>query len=565
MSETNRRSFLLGALGAGALAAGAGPSAPAKGPAGSTRIDALIARERASIRETMAKGGVEGVAVCFIHEGAPVWIEGFGVTDKSSNHPVGTDTLFSIQSTSKNFTAAAIMIAVQHGLLDLDEPITTYLPQFSVHSRFEPAPEAKMTLRLLLSHRAGFTHETPVGNNYDAAFPDFETHVRSISQTWLRYPVGERYRYSNLGFDLAGYILQVRSGMPFAQYVQANLFGPLGTADATFAPAVYEARENRALGHDTGHETVPLRSPLIPSGGLYISAQDMSTYALFHLHRGSAAGRVVLREDLWHEMHGFALGGDYGLGVIRTELRYGDTPVRLLNHKGGGFGFGSVFDYCPETGLGWAAMFNRPASGTYRFGAGLIDGALRLRYGEHRPRLTIEELGPIEPTPAQLRQFVGTWVARNESVELRIQDGVLQMREDEAVTPLHFGSPTDVWRVGDDGEVRTYRYFAAQGSEPAHLECSEAEVSLDYNYGPKDPAGPDHPNWAAFVGQYRIRQWGTPVQTVAVGKRNGWLYLNDLRLIIETEPGLLFTCDGEAVDFRCPIPTWKNVHLERIT
>jgi CubicO group peptidase (beta-lactamase class C family) len=75
--------------------------------------------------------------------------------------------LFSVQSVSKNFTAAAVLLAVLEGLLDLDRPISEYLPSFTVNSRFEEHPEKKMTLRLLLSHRAGFTHEAPVGNNYD--------------------------------------------------------------------------------------------------------------------------------------------------------------------------------------------------------------------------------------------------------------------------------------------------------------------------------------------------------------------------------------------------------------
>ncbi len=105
-------------------------------------------------------------------------------------------------------TAAAIMLAVQRGLLDLDKPIAAYLPDFTVNSRFEAKPQAKMTLRHLLSHRAGFTHEAPIGNNDDLSFPSFEAHVRSISDTWLRFPVGDRFRYSNLGVDLAGFILQ---------------------------------------------------------------------------------------------------------------------------------------------------------------------------------------------------------------------------------------------------------------------------------------------------------------------------------------------------------------------
>ena len=101
---------------------------------------------------------------------------------------------------------------------------TFYLPDFTVNSRFEEDPCDKMTLTLLLNHRAGFTHEAPMGNNYDASFTSFEDHVLSIQDTWLRFPVGERFSYSNLGIDLAGYVLQVVSGMPFHAYVQQHIF-----------------------------------------------------------------------------------------------------------------------------------------------------------------------------------------------------------------------------------------------------------------------------------------------------------------------------------------------------
>ena len=532
--------------------------ASATSDAASADIKALIEAERRRIVAAMAREGIEGAAVCFVHDGAPVWVEGFGVTDSGAGRAVGADTIFSIQSTSKNFTATAVMIAAQRGLLDLDEPITGYLPGFTVQSRFEARPQDRITLRLLLSHRAGFTHEAPVGNNYEPAFPNFEAHVRSISATWLRFPVGERYRYSNLGFDLAGYILQVRAGMPFADWLRSVLFEPLGMNDSTAAPDVYAARGDRAVGHQTGHATVPLRTPLIPSGGVYTSARDMAAYALFHLGRGRAGGKVVLREDLWREMHGFGLGGDYGFGVIREERRYGDTPVRLLSHKGGGFGFGSVFDYCPEAGLAWIALFNRPADAAYGFGAGLVNAALAGRFGPRRPRLSATDVATIAPPRAQLRQLAGTYVGRNANANLVLEAGALRFQQGQFATAMRFDAPDETFIVGSDQELVTYRCRPATPRAPAHLECSVGEDSLDYNDGPDDQPGPDDLRWRRYVGHYRVDQWGVPAMDVTVRQRNGYLHLDETRLIVETEPGLFFTSDGEAVDFRQNPPTWKN-------
>jgi CubicO group peptidase (beta-lactamase class C family) len=116
---------------------------------------------------------------------------------------VTADTIFSVQSMSKTFTATAVMQAVEKGLVDLDVPITTYLPEFTVHSAFEDHPEGRITLRMLLGCTAGFIHEAPVGNNFDRDPGDWEDHVRSISDTWLRFPVGSGFAYSNVKLDPA--------------------------------------------------------------------------------------------------------------------------------------------------------------------------------------------------------------------------------------------------------------------------------------------------------------------------------------------------------------------------
>jgi CubicO group peptidase (beta-lactamase class C family) len=570
MSFSSRRSFMVhagwtAAASLYALGTRANARPSADDHESPPELQFLVAPERQRIMESMAKDGIPGVSVCLIAEDK-AWIEGFGVTGGSSSRDVRTDTLFSIQSTSKNFTATAIMLAVQRGILDLDEPITAYLPDFTVQSRFEPLPQQRMTLRLLLSHRAGFTHEAPVGNNYEPAFPDFETHIRSISQTWLRFPVGERYRYSNLGVDLAGYILQVRSGMPFAEWLRTMLFVPLGMRDSTVATDVYVRQQNRAIGHAKGYATVPLKTPLVPSGGVYTSARDMVSYCRFHLSRGRANGQVVLREDLWNDMHGFPFGGDYSLGVIRNEVRHGDTALRMLSHRGGGFGFGCTFDYCPEAGLAWVALFNRPSPVAYGFGEELIQAALTKAYGPRKPRRPIGELAPIEPAPQQLRALVGTYVGRNVTAAIKLQDRTLSMQTGATSKAFRFISPTEAFVEGEDADTVTYEYFPAGHVEPAHLECSIGEESLDYNDGEQDVAGPDKPSWDQYLGQYRIYLWGRAMDGgITIHRNNGYLYLDHIRLIVELEPGLFFTSDGEAVDFRGSEPTWRNIRLRRVS
>ena len=162
----------------------------------------IITKYRQEIPLQMQQENVSGLAIAVVNDQNTLWAEGFGYTDWDNRIPVTASTLFSIQSMSKSFTATAAMFAAQDGLVELDEPITTYLPDFHVNSIFEEHPEQKITMRMLLSHTAGFVHEAPYGSNFDHPAYSFEKHIASISDTWLKFPVGTRYSYSNLGVDL---------------------------------------------------------------------------------------------------------------------------------------------------------------------------------------------------------------------------------------------------------------------------------------------------------------------------------------------------------------------------
>jgi CubicO group peptidase (beta-lactamase class C family) len=168
----------------GALAAAAAPSTTGMGPArsaveapvsalgavrpvGASRaggVETVIAHYRNRIPQLMRNQHVPGLAVAVVDRDRVLWQEGFGSTDTDGRTPVTADTAFSVQSMSKVFTATAVLEAVQAGRVGLDTPITTYLPGFTVRSAFEQHPERRITLRMLLSCTAGFTHEAPSGS-----------------------------------------------------------------------------------------------------------------------------------------------------------------------------------------------------------------------------------------------------------------------------------------------------------------------------------------------------------------------------------------------------------------
>ena len=118
-------------------------------------------------------------------------------------------------------------MAIGQGRFTLDEPFCKGIPDVRPHTRWDPREFEKVTFRHLLSHWAGLCHEAPVGNNYGDWHCTFDEHIKSISDTWLKCRVGERFRYSNLGFDLAAFALQDRIGKLFVQLMQDELLEPL--------------------------------------------------------------------------------------------------------------------------------------------------------------------------------------------------------------------------------------------------------------------------------------------------------------------------------------------------
>lgn len=302
----------------------------------------------------LSRHRVPGLSVGVCDRTGPLWSAGFGTTAQEDGASVSTDTIFSLQSASKMYTATAVLCAVRDGLVDLDVSLTTYLPAFTVHSPWESSPESRITLRHLLSHRAGFIHEAPRGSNYDDSDVSFEDHCASISETTLEFPVGDRYSYSNLGIDLAALVLQRVSRLDFATYLDQVLLQPLDLHRTSFHIDRIKSDPDRAIGH-TNNTPPPLRVPMLGAGGGYASVDDALRFVAFHL----ASGRGVLRPDLLGQMYrvpGAAPGQQLGYGLGVDTGRWNGRLVH--NHGGGGFGFLCDLAWDPAAGVGVVVLTN---------------------------------------------------------------------------------------------------------------------------------------------------------------------------------------------------------------
>lgn len=314
----------------------------------------LVSRCR-SIEALRQRHGIPGMAVALVNRDGVLWCQGFGIRSAQDRCAVDGNTIFSIQSASKAVTATAVLLAVRDGLVDLDAPVTRYLPDFTVSSCFEEHPERRITLRLLLAHAAGLTHEPPVGNNFDCPFPSHQAHDRSIRDTWLNSPVGTRYSYSNCGYDLAAEAVARSSGRPFPEYVRQRLFEPLGMRSSTLDAAAAMDNGNRATGHAMGLAELPAVMPFPGAGSVYASAEDLARFVQLHLNLGRAGGRQLLPQRLMLDLYRPTITAGYGLGVAIVE----QDGTLALNHNGGGFGWQASMTWYPRYGVGCVILANK--------------------------------------------------------------------------------------------------------------------------------------------------------------------------------------------------------------
>jgi CubicO group peptidase (beta-lactamase class C family) len=467
---------------------------------------ALFDESQQSIAEGMAKDKIPGLSIALVDREGLIWTAGFGYTDYDLKTPVTPDTIFSIQSMSKTFTATLVMLAVQEGLVDLDAPITEYLPDFKVRSRFEDNPQEKMTLRHLLSHTAGFVHEAPVGNNFERKFPSFEAHIRSISDTWLEFPVGAKYSYSNLGVDLAAYIVQTRSGRSFAEYMKAKLLDPLDMSNSSVDVEFIRQHPNRAIGHTPHIRRETLEMPMIGAGGVYTSARDLAKFVQFHLNWGKVQGHSVLKRKLVESMStsspGLCIGVDpqHSVSAERyPSVDVNDTTSCQLAHGGGGFGFHSSMSWYSEYGMGLLILTNS--------------------VNHNRQWELLERLADELVVQKLIKKKYSTenlaWKTIIAEHEYRPE-----YREPDSDT---FTPYRPEWKK----YTGTYRYFH---------------------------------DWDLHIYARVALALGYPGFREKVHEKDGYLEIYGKRLD-EYQPGVFFTADGDCLDFAGPTPLWKGFRM----
>jgi CubicO group peptidase (beta-lactamase class C family) len=284
-------------------------------------------------------------------------LQAVGFADVAAGKPLRPDALFWIASQSKPITATALMMLVDEGKVRLEDPVEHYLPEFKgqwlVAERGRDhlllkRPKHPITVREILSHTSGLPFKSALEQPTLDLLP-LRVAVRSYAMTPLQFEPGTSYQYANAGINTAGRILEFVSGMPYEEFLQQRLFGPLGMKDTTFWPDGEQltrlAKSYKPNADKTGLEETTitqLKYPLsdrsrqpMPAGGLFSTARDVGRFCQMILNGGTFGGKRYLSEAAVKQMTskqtGPGIKQGYGLGWATGGATFGHGGAYATN------------------------------------------------------------------------------------------------------------------------------------------------------------------------------------------------------------------------------------------
>jgi CubicO group peptidase (beta-lactamase class C family) len=359
------------------------------------QVQALLERRRVEL-------GVPGAAFAIVKDGKIVLLKGFGLRDQERKLPVTPQTIFSVGSLTKSFTAMLTMKAVDERRLSLDDRPGKHLPYFRLA---DPQANAGVKVANLLDHTTGF-RRTDLAWATDAL--SREELIRTVCGAKPAYSVGSRFAYQNVMYSALGEMLAHIYRQPYSALVSASIFKPLKMRRSNLSSAKSVADADHAIGYSPSTPHVPQSwdddIPLQAAGSINSTAADMAKY----LQAMIARGAPILSMKSYNDMTSahVAARGDlsYGYGwYVGTWHGH-----KLVRHGGNVPGFASDMAFLPDEKLGYVLLTNVTDSPLTDESMDMILGSF-FAQGAKPPQT--DKAPPVKPLPEAAKRYAGTYKA----------------------------------------------------------------------------------------------------------------------------------------------------------
>jgi CubicO group peptidase (beta-lactamase class C family) len=388
--------------------------------------------------------------VLVAQDGKVLLDKGYGFANLEWDIPNTPTTKFRLGSLTKQFTAASILLLEERGKLKIEDPIKKYMPD-------APAAWDKITIFHVLTHTSGIASFTgfPDYSSREAQAITPEKLVEWFRDKPLEFEPGTKWNYSNSGYVLLGYLIEKISGQSYSDFVQQNIFTPLGMKDSGY-DSNSAIIAHRAAGYTPGksgpvnagfvHMSIPFSA-----GALYSTTED-----LLRWEQGLFGGKVLTAASLAKLTTPFKQDYAFGLGVSTTNGH------KVISHNGGIQGFNTLLAYYPDDKLVVAVLANINGPFAEQIGANLA----KMAYGEKV--VLPAERKEIIVSPEILKQYVGTYeLAPTFSIVITLENGQLMTQAtNQGKLPLFAESETMFFLKVVDAQVE---FVKNEKGEVTHL------------------------------------------------------------------------------------------------
>lgn len=300
----------------------------------------------AYIKETMRRLPIKGLALAIVKGDEILYMQGYGIANTQGD-PATPQTPWPMGSVTKSFTALAIRQLAAAGKLTLDTPLQMYIPEFHLS---DPQASSAITLRHLIDHSSGISKdegEAPYLNSPKTTFTEDLEHLMAYQPA---YQPGEHEEYSNWNYVLLAEVVARVSGQPYIEYVDVNIFTPLGMSRSTFAN--HSSVPHAATGNlITFGISVPYREKFVPgmigAGYLTSTSEDMAHYVSLLLGEGQYQGKSLL-----------PVSGKGRFGPMWHWIQGNPTPDLVYGLSGGYNSFSTTCLTYPAQELGVVLLLN---------------------------------------------------------------------------------------------------------------------------------------------------------------------------------------------------------------
>lgn len=380
-------------------------TASTQGPTDPVELEAFI---DGIMTAHMRSHHIAGITFSLVKDGEIFFAKGYGYADIQKKRPViANETLFRPGSVSKLLTWTAVMQLVEQGKLDLNTDINNYLTQFKIPETF-PEP---ITLAHLMTHTPGFEEmvsEMAVRRAEDLA-PLGDYLAAKIPARV--FPPGELTAYSNYGTALAGYIVEVVSGMPFEDYIEKYIYELLDMHHSSFRqPLPSHLAGKMSVGYSFKKglfkaEDFELINGMAPAGSMSTTATDMARFMIAHLQYGKYGENRILEEETARQMQTLLFTPDKhvnGNAHGFWELKLNN--LRTIGHGGDSIWFHTLLILIPEKNVGLFVSYNSEGDG-----GPARDQLLQAFLDRYYPAPEMPELKPSPDFKKRAKRYTGSY------------------------------------------------------------------------------------------------------------------------------------------------------------